>query len=437
MGNASDIRTNLELGHPKWLPPVIEKLQCYRVPEMEWNATYDVVAGVTMVTNDVTTMYQIPTGSLEELHHKIECVTELYVKTVLYAVGIPGNLLAFFLWIQPRLRNSSACYFAALSISDTVVLVLHLLLTLEKVGVTEIFVTRFLCEIFNVLYISSETLSGMLVLGLTVDRFIIVCHPMKRHRFCTIGRTLRILLCLTLFSLTLGIIEGAFWTYSVTKHRCVAQKFITIGGSNLIMEIGNLTILIIGVILPAILVLVFNIIIIAAVVKTNRRRRTLCHTSRHVTIDIDATIMILFVSCYLILAEVPDEIAYLIAPFYPEGDRVLSAEQRQIDPTWKSHYRFSITSCIFSTFSITNYAMDIFIYSLTGRKFRQLVLILLRCHVFRKDKRKLFLKDNDSIGFSYKSPIRNSRDTRNSPRSINEVSTSDVMHDHVMPESYV
>ena len=360
--------------------------------------TFDPMTSVTIAAIEVLS----PEKPLQNLQEEIDNVVEFYIKPVIYCIGIPGNILSLLLWLQPRLRNSSACYFAALSISDTFVLLLHMIATLEKAGITDFLVTNFLCEMFNVLYVSTECLSLMLVLGLTVDRFIIVCYPMKRHRLCTIHRTLRVLAGQTLLALIMGIVEGSFWTYSRSHHRCEPNNIV---GNPVIVEIGNLVILTMGVIVPAILVIIFNIIIIMTVQKMNKRRQALCHTSRSMSIDTDATIMLLSISCYVILAEVPDEIAYLIRPFYPEGNSTISPILREEDPTWQSYYKFNITSSILSTFSLTNYAVDIFIYSLTGRRFREMVLMILRCHIFRKDALRQFRRA-DSISWSFKSPLR-------------------------------
>jgi len=43
---------------------------------------------------------------------------DLYVTPVWYVLGIPGNILAFIVWVQRRMRPSSGCYLAALALDE-------------------------------------------------------------------------------------------------------------------------------------------------------------------------------------------------------------------------------------------------------------------------------------------------------------------------------
>ena len=48
-----------------------------------------------------------------------------YVTPVWYVVGIPGNILAYIVWIQSRMRPSSGCYLAALALDECIFLLLQ------------------------------------------------------------------------------------------------------------------------------------------------------------------------------------------------------------------------------------------------------------------------------------------------------------------------
>jgi len=54
-------------------------------------------------------------------------VIDRYVTPVWYVVGVPGNMLAFVVWTQKKLRASSGCYLAALAFSDCIFLLLQVL----------------------------------------------------------------------------------------------------------------------------------------------------------------------------------------------------------------------------------------------------------------------------------------------------------------------
>jgi len=52
-------------------------------------------------------------------------VIDKYVTPVWYVVGVPGNLLAFIVWTQRKMRASSGCYLAALALNDCIFLLLQ------------------------------------------------------------------------------------------------------------------------------------------------------------------------------------------------------------------------------------------------------------------------------------------------------------------------
>jgi len=42
-----------------------------------------------------------------------------------YVIGIPGNVAAYVVWIQAKMRPSSGCYLAALAMGDCLFLILQ------------------------------------------------------------------------------------------------------------------------------------------------------------------------------------------------------------------------------------------------------------------------------------------------------------------------
>ena len=163
-----------------------------------YTVTYDIITPPNIVNHNHT-------GRSDNVfHHQLQTTLETYVSPFIYLIGIPGNLLSFALWLQPRMRNSSGCYFATLAISDTLVLLTHMVLTIEVVCQVELINSPFLCEAFNVLYVASECWSVLLILGLTMERYVIICHPMRRHSWCTIAKTLKVILTLAIIAILLG-----------------------------------------------------------------------------------------------------------------------------------------------------------------------------------------------------------------------------------------
>ena len=48
-----------------------------------------------------------------------------YVTPVWYVLGIPGNLLAYSVWMQPKMRRSSGVYLASLALDEFLFLVMQ------------------------------------------------------------------------------------------------------------------------------------------------------------------------------------------------------------------------------------------------------------------------------------------------------------------------
>jgi len=66
---------------------------------------------------------------------------DLYVTPVWYVLGVPGNILAFVVWVQRRMRPSSGCYLAALALDECLFLIMQVSLHRHS-GVTKVAVTR-------------------------------------------------------------------------------------------------------------------------------------------------------------------------------------------------------------------------------------------------------------------------------------------------------
>jgi len=109
-------------------------------------------------------------------------------------VGLIGNTLSAVIWLQRRMRrhNSSAIYVAALSVNCVVFLVVYSFNALKFQLDVHLYDLPVVCQAFHVLYFLPQYLSQLLVLAFTVDRYIVVCHPLKRQIYCRPSRALKV-----------------------------------------------------------------------------------------------------------------------------------------------------------------------------------------------------------------------------------------------------
>ncbi|ELU08526.1 hypothetical protein CAPTEDRAFT_75004, partial [Capitella teleta] len=148
------------------------------------------------------------------------------ITPIWYAVGIAGNLISARIWMTRRIRqnNSSAVYLATLSITDMLLLVLHILQELRYAWGIKTLAFPFVCETYFVFYLSAQYLSPFLVLGFTVERYIAVCHPFKKEEFCTTSRATRVVVGLVLISISLCFIQAYFWRYDSAVGDCIVRS---------------------------------------------------------------------------------------------------------------------------------------------------------------------------------------------------------------------
>ena len=311
-------------------------------------------------------------SALEQRYNDLHIVIETYIKPIIYTIGIPGNLLSCIVWLQPRLRNSSACYFASLAFCEMAVLLLHTITSLQFVYHIPILTNQISCDVFNTLFIVTESLCVLIVLGLTVDRYIIVCHPMKRITLCSIKRAMLVILGLVILASLFGLAEGFFWTYDASSESCVLRVHLTSSNKFPLSTIGNIIILLSTIILPTVAICVLTVILLVFISRRNKQRLVLapsqCRAQR------ESTMMILLVAIYVVISEIPESIIYLLSPFYPHGNQTIVGHDRDLDENWQTHYNFRTINILIETFSLTNYAINLLIYSLIGKQFRTTML---------------------------------------------------------------
>ena len=121
----------------------------------------------------------------ELLPYKVGRDIQTYWLPIIIPIGLIGNTLSFLVMMRPHNRKVSCCvYMAALAVADNVMLI--------NAGyywyVTDIarrpwFRTE--CYLFAYFFHVFSLAGAMLIVILTIDRFIAICHPLKRTSWCT------------------------------------------------------------------------------------------------------------------------------------------------------------------------------------------------------------------------------------------------------------
>ncbi len=329
-----------------------------------------------------------PEMTLDEFyayHRPAISVVDKYVTPVWYVIGFPSNLLAFTVWILPSMRPSSGCYLAALAMADFVFLILQLVYELQHIWHHRTYEYPFLCQAFPVIFYASQYLSPLLVLGFTVERYISICHPFQREKYCSTSRAIKVIICLVAFSVLLHSVQFYFWVYDSAADACSPRTEVIQGGSKSIWTVWSwITELLVFGLVP-VTILILNILVIKETRRMSKTEETRMCAKPKGHKSSAATITLLAVSFYLIFTTLPVTVLYALHFSFPAGSDGLTNEQVENDSTWQRHFNYYTLRTVIQEFGMSHYACNFFIYLLTGKVFRK-ALKMLFLRVFCKEK---------------------------------------------------
>src|SRR6218665_868766 len=358
-------------------------------------------------------------------------IIDMYLTPLWYAIGFPGNLLAFLVWIQARMRPSSGCYLAALALNDFIFLILHMCFELQNTWEVKTLYQPIWCEMFPIFYITAQHLSPLFVLGFTVERYISICHPFQRQRFCNTKRALIVIASLVCISLTLNSIHGYFWTF--TKGECSIREEAMLNGHRSLWSVWSWVteLLVFGVVPVAILIL--NILVLKELRRMSDRADSMMRPpppqssqgrSQQGSAQSATTLTLLVVSFYLIFSTLPVTVCYAVYFTFPEGDKCVTDEMLAEDVTWQNHFSYWSARVVIQEIGMSHYVLNFYIYLLTGRLFRRELRILFM-RVFCKESIRRWIGANslemtELTTFNNKHLVTNGRKLDESADSIDK-----------------
>ncbi|KAK3094301.1 hypothetical protein FSP39_000044 [Pinctada imbricata] len=301
--------------------------------------------------------------------------TAEFVTPIITLIGIIGNSLAVVVMKSKSLRRKSYSHLlCALALFDSLTLIgrevqlVDQLLTtvLKRKGIFTDF-SNVACKIYHFLDQVCYLMSSWLIVGMSAERLEAVCFPLRK----SLLRTQRG---------AIGLISGLFVALAVSQvfrlmyvenihGRCTAaddsiQLFLYL--HIYMYQFG----LVFG--LPFILVLICNSLVIGQIYKVRKAigdNRSAVVDRTHKT-----TYMLLTISFAYVITMLPLIIIAIVA-------HVVS--KRQSMEGYNMYVALKPFTDLFSVVSYTNYAMNFFVYVLSGQS-------------FRKELRKIMIRDRNS-----------------------------------------
>ncbi|XP_059174757.1 FMRFamide receptor-like [Physella acuta] len=310
-----------------------------------------------------------------------------YVTPIIVVVGLMGNILSFIVWMQRRMRNSSGYYLAALALNDLIFLILHIIFEIHTTWEEKVLNHPFVCEFYPIISLAPQYISLFFVLGFTTERYISICHPFKREKYCTIKRAKIVIACLTFAMLCLAAPHGYFYTLDTKnvsgtiEYDCNLREHVQEGNASSIYNIYNLCVEVLAFFIVPIAVLVLNIFVIRELRRLSQTEQSTQGSPQRTAAT---TLMLLAVSFYHIITTLPVTVVYALnLEFYINPSDFEKSEPRAV----KIHFTYLLTLSILKEYGITHYAFNFFIYVITGKMFRQ-------------ELKKLFIKPFSKLALS-------------------------------------
>lgn len=319
----------------------------------------------------------------------------VYTTPFIFVLGVIGNLLSLTVFMSSNMRRLSASsYLAALSVSDLLVLIFYVLVEWLKRGLVHIspstkidFMDKNgICQMLLFLSYALRFLSTWLVTAFTVERYIGVCHPLHRRYICSLHGSRLIVCGLVVTSCILAaykpFLSGVRINFDGTNY-CTAYKeyqFVSF-----VLD-SAFALLITAV--PFLIISVLNLLIIRKLflrrrqfkhipgqVKLRRDKRSqmsILMRSENSGIRLEFTVTLFAVSFFFVAFNAP----YFIVWFRNFlNSKYLSKELIDNDI---EYWRDVLDN--FRTIFYMNYSINFFLYSISGRSFRNQLRQLLKCN---------------------------------------------------------
>lgn len=336
-------------------------------------------------------------------HCFVALMIDRAVTPLWYIIGITGNVVSAAAWLQQRMRknSSSAIYLSALSINDTLFLLLHPLQELKYAWFVRSVDYPGVCETYAMVFLVTQYLAPVITLGFSVDRYIAVCHPFKKKRFCTVQGAVRVVAGSVLGCLALGAIQPYLWTYNSTgSMECSVREEAQRGGQRSLWSIWSWVSELVVFLLVPLLNLLLNVLVIREIYRLSKSGPQANSANvRHLSSCVAATnAMLLLVSFYVIFTTLPATIVYVLDVAFPAGPKLPSHDLIANDPVWQRHLVYVSFKRIVDEVCLSHYACNFFLFAATGTRFRRLVSKML----FRGAKKEE--RNNGSSGSSRKIP---------------------------------
>ena len=313
-----------------------------------------------------------------------------YLTPFIIIIGIFGNTVSLIILRKRALRNLSASlYLKAICISDTGVLLTYVLLDWLHKGlslwpggakVSLVNISGF-CQSFLFLSYTFRIISVWLIIVFTFERYVAICHPLQRRLICTRSFSFKLIGCVSVLAAIVCLYKPI-----ISRVRQTGNGSYVCSRSDEYKNINWILDSIYGVCitaLPFIIISFFNTMILRKLVCRKADIVEARAISKESRMRLEFTFILLSISTCFICLNLPYFIVWCrrfqsihdiqSSAWNGSGkDYIILAKFIQ---TGLNRNQLFITRTIF----YINYAVNFFLYCLTGRQYRKNMIQLFCC----------------------------------------------------------
>ncbi len=360
--------------------------------EISYNVSYK-LAPVYNATNSPGVTAD-PHADLVQHMQNTRFVIQKVLTPIVVIFGVVGNTINIAVLTQKIMRTSSTnTYLSALAIYDVLYLIFGLTMSFKhykSIKAMDLY-TRYRLP-FGKPLVDTFSNSGIwLTLTFTVERYIGVCHPMKGKVLCTPERAQYITIGVCVCAAVITFPE--FFEFTVEEKTgpnnstILSNKYTAFGSASayqwgyIYMNQALFTFL------PLILLLIFNTLLIRAVMAATKRRKSMSNVSQNDRQDRQQreqqkiTIMLISVVLVFLMCQLPQAIQNLYLTYLIATKRL----------TQENRYILIITANVFNLLVMLNSSGNFILYSSFSLKFRRTFKRLFcRCLIKNGGKGRVF-----------------------------------------------
>ena len=310
------------------------------------------------------------------VYHSVIQVVPLWYKiisTIIAALSVISNIVVLRIWLKKNIRNQTTILLSVLAISDSIAAVGCVGQSISP-DLSDKLCACLVLSIVNIIGPISHTLSILITTLIAVQRFFVCAFPYKGQRIC--NKLVSLLYCiitcaatttfLTVYLLKV-VISGSVMidSYNSSFTMCKYEYVFTINRDN-DQEFSRIRFLVLQVI-PLILITIsmtfcmYTVYVRKHMLATNEAEQKEMNRT---------TVMIFFLMIVFTIGELPATLSFYVRSFIPETTNKFLV--------WIG---YSLEGAVYipNIMVIVSYFMNIWIYILTCRQFRQELCNIFCC----------------------------------------------------------